>query len=173
MIRNFFTIFGIVSVFGVFFFFIRPDWIKQISSSPHSHNAGVVAKVTARLASERLTAREVAKEGGGLLQIDALSTGEDVSAKIVEEAGDDLPSRNSSFLLVINKSTNVMRYCQLSQSVKKLMVRGTLPTDVKFQEVTTTTGGPYQVIIWLPHAIDVPLEIELMMTPPARSSAAN
>jgi hypothetical protein len=172
VIRNFFTVFGIFSIFAVFFFFIRPDWIKEISSSPHAQNVGAISKVTARLASERLTTHELTKEGGGVLQIDPLPTGEDVSAKIVEEVGDDLPSRNSSFLLVVNKSSNTMRYCQLSQNVKKVMVRGVLPPDVKFQEVTTTSGGPYQVVIWAPNAIDVPLEIELMMAPRARSLAA-
>ena len=36
MFRNFFTVLGVASVFAVFFFFIRPDWIKQLSSSPTS-----------------------------------------------------------------------------------------------------------------------------------------
>ena len=58
MFRNVFTAFGAVCVVAVFFFFIRPDWIKQVSSSP-AQPQGTTHKVNARLAGDRLTSREV------------------------------------------------------------------------------------------------------------------
>ena len=168
MVRNFFSVLGLVSVFAVFFFFIRPDWMKQISSSPNSPVQGITTKLNARLVSDRLVARESSRENGGFLQIETLPSGEDVSSKIVEDVGDDLPSRNASFVLVLNKSNNSMRYCRLNANVKKVALRGSLPSDVKFQEVTTTPGGPYQVLIWVPAAIDLQLEIEMLIPTPSR-----
>lgn len=167
--RNFFLTLGVVAVFGMFFLFIRPDWMRQISSTPSSPASAVATKVNARLAGERLNSKQLSKDKGGLFVIDAATNGEDLSTKIVEDVGDDLPSRNAPYLLVINKTDHSMRYCRLSTSVRKVSLRGTAPVDVKFQEVSNTSGGPYQVIIWVPAAIDVPLEIELLLGIPPRS----
>jgi hypothetical protein len=169
MIRNFFTALGVASVFAVFFFFIHPDWIKQLSSSPTAIAPGTVTKVSGRLSSDRLLAKQMPAEKGGLLVIEPLPTGEDHTSKIVEDVGEDLPSRNSAFLLVINKSNNSMRYCRLGSSVRKVTPCGNLPADVSFQEVVNTPGGPYQVIIWVPNAIDLQLEFELMAPSSTRS----
>ena len=92
-----------------------------------------------------------------------MPSGEDHTSKIVEDVGEDLPSRNTAYLLVINKSNNSMRYCRLGASVRKVSLCGNLPADVKFQEVANTPGGPYQVIVWVPSAIDLQLEFELVI----------
>ncbi len=169
MIRNFFTVLGVASVFATFFFFVRPDWIKQLSSSPNSNAPGTVTKVCARLSSDRLLAKQTPTEKGGLLVIELQPSGEDLTSKIVEDVGEDLPSRNTAYILVINKSTNSMRYCRLGNCVRKVTPCGTLPADVSFQEVVNTPGGPYQVIVWVPTAIDLQLEFELMTPSPTRS----
>jgi len=163
MIRNLFTIIGIVSILGVIFFFIRPDWIKNISSSPKPDPSGAVTKVNAKLSAERTMAKILPKDKGGLLQIEPQANGEDHSLTIVEDVGEDLPSRNSPYILVINKANSTMRYCRLSPIVKKASLRGICPHDVKFQEVPSTPGSPYQVIIWVPTAMDIPLEFELLL----------
>lgn len=169
MVRNFFTVLGVASVFAVFFFFVRPDWIKQLSSSPNATGLSTITKVSARLSSDRLLSKQMPTEKGGLLVIEPQASGEDHTSKIVEDVGEDLPSRNAAYLLVINKSTNSMRYCRLGNSVRKVTPCGNLPADVTFQEVVNTPGGPYQVIIWVPTAIDLQLEFDLMMPSPARS----
>ncbi|MCE9529968.1 MAG: hypothetical protein K8T89_02325 [Planctomycetes bacterium] len=169
MVRNIFMLFGIASVFAIVFFFIKPDWIKQISSSPTPQGPGVMTKVNGRLSSERLLAKIPPKDKGGLLQIDPMPNGDDHSLTIVEDVGEDLPSRNTPYMLVINKSTNVLRYCRLSPSVRKATLRGTVPSDVKFQEVANTPGGPYQIIIWVPSAMDLPMEFDLMVNSTPRS----
>jgi hypothetical protein len=169
MVRNFFTVLGVASVFAVFFFFVRPDWIKQLSSSPNANAPGTMTKVNARLSSDRLLSKQMPTEKGGLLVIEPQASGEDHTSKIVEDVGEDLPSRNAAYLLVINKSTNSMRYCRLGNSVRKVTPCGNLPADVTFQEVVNTPGGPYQVIIWVPTAIDLQLEFDLMTPSPTRS----
>lgn len=169
MVRNFLTAFGVVSVFAVFFFIIRPDWIKQIASSPGMQGPTMMTKVNARLSADRLMAHEMPTAKGGLFKVEPQSNGEDLTSRLVEDVGEDLPSRNMPYLLVVNKSTNSMRYCRLSSSVRKASLRGTLPPDVKIQEVANTPGGPYQVIIWVPSAIDLQMEFEVMVPAPARS----
>ncbi len=168
MVRNFFTLFGIAALFTVFFFFIRPDWIKQLSSTPNSAPA-LTTKVNVRLSSDRLLAKPPANEKGGFLIVEPTPSGEDHTAAIVEEVGDDLPSRNTAYLLIINKSTNSMRYCRLGASVRKVSLSGNLPPDVRFQEVANTPGGPYQVIVWVPSAIDLQMEFELITPSSTRS----
>ncbi len=168
MVRNLFAVLGIVAVFGVFFFFIKPDWIKQISSSPAPAGPTVVTKVNARLAADRLTKKDLPQDKGGLLHVEQLPGGEDFSGKVVEDVGDDLPSRTTPYLLVVNKATNTMRYCRLGSGVRKASLRATYP-DVRIQEVTNTPGGPYQVIIWVPMAQDLQLEFEVATPAPTRS----
>jgi hypothetical protein len=168
MVRNLLAVMGIIAVFGVFFFFIKPDWIKQLSSSPTPPGPTVVTKVNARLAAERLAKKDLPKDKGGLLYVEHLPGGEDYSGKIVEDVGDDLPSRNTPYLLVVNKSNNSMRYCQLGSGVRKATLRANYP-DVRIQEVSNTPGGPYQVIIWVPSAQDLQLEFEVATPAPTRS----
>jgi hypothetical protein len=167
-LRNLFAVVGIVAVIGVFFFCLRPEWIKSIASSPKDGGQTTVTKVNVRVAAERMSKSDLSKDRGGLLHIEALPGNEDLSGKIVEEVGDDLPSRNMSYLLVVNKSNNSMRYCRLGSGVRKASLRSIYP-DVKFQEVANAPGGPYQVIIWLPAAMDLQLEFEVATTVPTRS----
>lgn len=167
VLRNLFTVLGIVAVFGVFFFVINPDWIKHIASNQPPVGQGLATKVNARLAGDRLRQSELPKEKGGFLHVDE-STGADVAQKIVEDVGEDVPSRNSPYLLVINKSTNSLRYCRLGSGVRKVQLKLAYP-DVKLQEVPTTPGGPYQAIIWIPQAMDLQLEFDVALTSAARS----
>ncbi len=161
MVRHTLTVAGILSIFGVFFFFIKPDWIKQISSNPVSSTGATTSVVYAKLSAQRLKVKQMPRDKGGLLEIDAAASGEDMCSKIVEDVGEDLPSRNAPYLLVINVSDHSMRYCRLSTNVRRATLRGDLPAEVQMQEVVNTPGGPYQVIIWIPNAIDVPLEFEV------------
>lgn len=169
MFRNLFTVLGIMSVFAVFFFFIRPDWIKQISSTPTSAGPAVAVRVNAKLPADRLAAKDTPKDKNSFLAVDSLPNGDEVHPKMVEDVGDDLPSRSAPYLLVINKSNNTMRFCRLNENVKKVMLRGNMPSEVKLQEVSNIPNTPYQAIIWVPMAIDLLLEFEVMITAPARS----
>ncbi len=169
MLRNSLTALGIMSIFGVFFFFVRPDWIKPVSSQPGSQSPLLATKVHARLAADRLLAGHMVKENGGFLQFEHASASEGVAPRIVEDVGDDLPSRNTAYLLIVNKSNNSMRYCRLGASVKKISLRGSTPPEVKLQELTSVPGSPYQAVIWLPAAMDLQLEFELQVPSPARS----
>jgi hypothetical protein len=164
MFRNLFTLLGVVAVFGVFFFFIRPDWVKQISSSPTSQGPAVLTKVNANLSAERMMMKDLPKDGGGLLHFEK----PEYAPLAVEDVGDDLPSRNTPFLMVINKSNNSMRYCKLSPNVRKAALRVDY-SGVKLKEVSNTPGGPYQVIIWVPNAFDLQVELELLTAAPSRS----
>ena len=157
--RNLFTVLGIIAVLGVFFLIIRPDWMKQIASSPTPSSPGIVTKVNARLCADRLRQPDLPTGKGGFLHVEDTTSAE-AAQKIVEEVGEDLPSRNSPFLLIINKSTNAMRYCRLGAGVRKVHLKLGYP-DVKLQEVPTTPGGPYQAIIWVPQAMDLQLEIDV------------
>lgn len=159
LFRNLFTVFGIMAVIGVVFLIIKPDWIKQIASSPEPAHRGPVTKVGARLCAERLRQPNLPTEQGGFLHVEE-SNGLDPAHKLVEETGEDLPSRNAPYLLIVNKSTNAMRYCRLGSSVRKVQLKLAHP-DIRIQEVPTTPGGPYQVIIWVPQAMDVQLEIDV------------
>ncbi len=165
VIRNLLTVLGIVAIVGIVFLIIKPDWIKQIASSPPPSGPGVMTKVSVRLSADRLRQPDLPKDTAGFLHIDG---GGDAAQKIVEEVGDDLPSRNSPYLLVVNKSTNAMRYCRLGAGVRKVSLKLAYP-DVKFHEIPTTPGGPYQAIIWVPQAMDLQLEIDVALNSPARS----
>jgi hypothetical protein len=167
-LRNSFAVVGIFAVFAVFFFCIRPEWIKSIASNPNAAGPTTITKVNVRVAAERLSKSDLSKDRGGLLHIEASPGGEHLADKIVEEVGDDLPSRNMPYLLVVNKSNNSMRYCRLGSGVRKATLRSIYP-DVKFQEVANAPGGPYQVIIWLPAAMDLQMEFEVVTTVPTRS----
>jgi hypothetical protein len=165
--RNLLTVMGIVAVVGVVFLIIKPDWIRQIASSPTPTPSGPIYKYGARLCADRLRQPELPRDHGGFLQVDE-TIGTDIAQKIVEETGDDLPSRNAPYLLIVNKSTNAMRYCRLGASVRKIQLKLAYP-DVRIQEVPTTPGGPYQVIVWVPQAMDLQLEIDVAAPSPARS----
>lgn len=167
VVRNLFTVLGILAVFAVFFLAIRPEWIKQIASSPTAPTSQATNKVNARLSAERLRQADLPKDKGGFLQVDE-TAGADAGKLIVEEVGEDLPSRNSPYLLIVNKSTNAMRHCRLGSSVRKIGLKIAYP-DVRIQEVPTTPGGPYQVIIWIPQATDLQLEIDVAATSTSRS----
>ena len=160
MLRSLFTVVGIVAVLGVFFFFIRPDWMKQMSSTPVSAAPTATTKINASLSAERLGRRDLPRDKDGYLQIEQSAGSPELLTKIVEEVGEDLPSRNMPFLLIVNKANDTMRYCRLGTGVRKISLRMAY-TDVKFQEVVSTPGGPYQVVVWIPNAMDLQLEFEV------------
>jgi hypothetical protein len=165
MIRNLFTVFGIVSIFAVFFFFIKPDWVKQIYSSPGAQGPTTQIKILAKLPGDRLAAKDTLRDKNSFLRIE---NGDD-GGKIVEDVGDDVPARSAPYLLVINKATNTLRYCRMSTQVKKVSLRNGSPQEVKLQEITSNSNMPYQAIIWVPSAIDLYLEFELAIPSPSRS----
>jgi len=168
VIRNLFTVLGIVSIFAVFFFFIKPDWVKQIYSSPSAQGPTAQVKVHAKLPAERLAARDTLRDKNTFLQLEGVAAADD-SGKIVEDVGDDVPTRSAPYLLVINKSTNTLRYCRMNANVKKVSLRGGSPPEVKLQEVTTNSNMPYQAIIWVPQAMDLHLEFDVAIPAPTRS----
>jgi hypothetical protein len=165
--RNLLTVMGVFAVIGIVFLVIKPDWIKQIASNPSPPVPGPINKVNARLCGERLRLADLPKEQGGFLQVEELS-GVDSAQKIVEEIGEDVPSRNSPYLLIVNKSTSAMRYCRLGACVRKIQLKLAYP-EVKIQQVSTTPGGPYQVIIWVPQAMDLQMEIDVAADSATRS----
>jgi hypothetical protein len=167
MMRNAITVLGVMGICSVFFFFIRPDWIRHIASNPDVQGT-VTTKVKARMSVERLMTKDLPKDKGGLLCMEQGVGGPDYTSLIIDELGEDLPSRNMPFILVINKSSNSMRYCRLSNNVRKICLRVDYP-GVKFQEITNTPGGPYQVMVWVPSALDLQMEFELLMNSPSRS----
>ena len=107
MIRNFFTALGVASVFAVFFFFIHPDWIKQLSSSPTAIAPGTVTKVSRRLSSDRLLAKQMPTEKGGLLVVEPQPTGEDHTSKIVEDVGEDC--RRETPIIFLSSTSRTIR----------------------------------------------------------------
>jgi len=169
MFRSLFTVVGILSVFAVFFFFIKPDWVKQIYSTPTASGPLTSIKVTARIPLDKLAAKETPKDKSQFILVDPLPNGDDVSAKIVEDVGDDLPSRSTPYLLIVNKTNNTMRYCRLSPHVKKIALRGMVSPEVKLNEMPASGGAPYQAILWVPTAVELLLEFELSLASPARS----
>ncbi len=169
MFRNLITVTGIFSIFAIFFFFIKPDWVKQIYSTPTAGTPLTSAKVTARIPLDRLSARETPKDKSAFLLVDALPNGDDVSGKVVEDVGDDLPSRSTPYLLIINKTNNTMRFCRLSPNVKKVTLRGMVSPEVKLMESSAATGSPYQATLWIPAAMDVLLEFDVSLATPSRS----
>ncbi|QVL32512.1 hypothetical protein KIH39_00925 [Telmatocola sphagniphila] len=154
LLRNLLTVIGVIAVFGIFYVFIKPDWYDKLASNPAS-NTGV-QKITPGVLHATYDCVK------GTMEKDANDTYGVTLSEICDGQGQGIPSKNSSYLLIIDKSSNLMRYWKLSPNVKKVNLKNASSLSVQPKEQSASAYAPaYQLEIWVGQQMNLNLEFEV------------
>jgi hypothetical protein len=165
-LRNLLTFLGIVAIIAIGVFIYRPEIFNSVLSKQQgAQQIPPMGKMYAILSGKR----------GTLIEDTTLTTVESQNAlkfslpELTEGDAHGIPSPSSSYLLVINKAKNEMRYWKLTKNVRKVSLRSQ-GFDVKLETQSTPQNPQFQAILWIPRDSDNDLKLEFELGPvPSKS----
>ena len=155
-LRNLLTLCGMIAIVAASVFAFRPDLYNNIIAKnlPAPPNQ-LTGHAYGLLSAQRGTLIEDASAPADGVKF--------VYSELIDgEAVDSVPSNNATFLLVINKGKNEIRYWKLNKNVRSVSLRDSKSTsfDVKFKQINSS-GAPFQAVVWIPRESDLNLKFEL------------
>jgi hypothetical protein len=158
VVRNLLTVMGVVLVFGIVYFFIRPDAYSKMYSSTFNPNEGEKKSL---LSVSSATVRVNYSPKSDTLELEKGDAGNLPLIEVMEGPGLGFPSKNVPYLLLINKETNQMRYWKLSKNVTKITLRNPPSLSVKVIDRQPSNFVPaYQMEVWS-NSTELSFEVEL------------